>query len=299
MNKNAWFYLLLLSFIWGASFAFIEIALTKAQPFTLVCLRVCCGAAALWLWLTYLGQKLPISRAFWVPIFMMGFINNAVPFVLIAWGQQSISAGTASILNANTAFAGVLVSALFLAEERLKLRRLAGVLIGISGVILVIGPKNLLDISPSYLGQIAVLGATISYAFASVWGRIKLAQFGSTQLACGMLIAASVQMLVITPFIEGVPHAADIFTWQIFISMLGLGVVGTAIAYILYFKILQLAGASNVLLVTIIVPVFAVFLDAVLLSQFVGWQAVAGFCVVALGLAIMDGRIFGLAKEGH
>lgn len=299
MHKQAWFYLLLLSLIWGASFAFIEIALTKTAPFTLVSLRVCCGALALWLWLRYLGQYLPISRAFWGPVFIMGFINNAVPFVFIAWGQQSISAGTASILNANTAFAGVLVSALFLAEERLKLHRLAGVLIGISGVVLVIGLRNLLDISPTSLGQIAVLGATISYAFASVWGRLRLAHFPSTQLACGMLIAAAVQMLVITPFVEGVPELSDIVNWQIAVSMLGLGVGGTAIAYILYFKILQLAGASNVLLVTIIVPVFAVFLDAVLLGQWVGWQAIMGFGVVALGLGIMDGRLFRLTKKGH
>ena len=221
----------------------------------------------------------------------MGTINNVVPFVLISWGQQSISAGTASIINANTAFAGVLVAAIFIKEEKLTLQRVLGVLTGISGVILVMGPANLLSLDPSSLGQLAVFGATISYAFASVWGRLQLSSYASAQLACGMLIAATMQMGVLMLVIDGVPTSGQLFSAEIIWSMLGLGLAGTALAYLFFFRILQLAGASNVLLVTIIVPVFAVFIDALLLAQWVGWPAIGGFFIVAVGLAILDGRL--------
>lgn len=296
MSRLAWIYLLLLSFIWGASFAFIEVALRHVPPVSLVFVRVLLGGVALWLWLIWRGVSLPKTMRFWAPITLMGLINNVIPFILIAWGQQSISAGTASIINANTAFAGVLVSALFLADEMLKLHRLLGVLIGISGVVLVIGPQNLVHINPASLGQLAVLGATISYAFAGVWGRLRLSGFESSQLACGMLLTASWQMVLLMMLIDGLPSPAQIFNLEMAYAMMGLGVAGTAFAYLLYFQILRLAGASNVLLVTIIVPVFAVFLDAVLLGQWVGWPALAGFLVVAAGLAVMDGRLWSLTQ---
>ena len=219
----------------------------------------------------------------------MGLLNNVIPFSLISYGQVFITGGMASIINANTAFFGVIVAALFLADERLQLSRLLGVMIGITGVIIVVGPQNLTDFNPASIGQLAIVGATLSYAFASVWGKLRLQGYDSEAIACGMLIAATMLMAPLMIWLEGIPHFE--LSLQLTAVFIGLGAIGTSIAYLLYFKILKLAGASNLMLVTIIVPIFAVLLDALVLAQFVSITDGIGFVIVAIGLAIMDGRL--------
>lgn len=289
MSRHAWMLLGLLSFIWGASFLFIELALEVMGPVTLVFFRVLVGAACLMAYLKFRHIKLPSSKAFWMPVFVMGLLNNVIPFSLISYGQVFITGGMASIINANTAFFGVIVAALFLADERLQLSRLLGVMIGISGVIIVVGPQNLTDFNPASIGQLAIVGATLSYAFASVWGKLRLQGYDSEAIACGMLIAATILMAPLMIWLEGIPHFE--LSLQLTGVFIGLGAIGTSIAYLLYFKILKLAGASNLMLVTIIVPIFAVLLDALVLAQFVSITDGIGFVIVAIGLAIMDGRL--------
>lgn len=289
MSRQAWMLLLLLSFIWGASFLFIELALEVMGPVTLVFFRVLVGAVCLIAYLKSRHIKLPSSKAFWVPVFVMGLLNNVIPFSLISYGQVFITGGMASIINANTAFFGVIVAALFLVDERLQLSRLLGVMIGISGVIIVVGPQNLTDFNPASVGQLAIVGATLSYALASVWGKLRLQGYDSEAIACGMLIAATILMAPLMIWLEGIPHFK--LSFQLTGVFIGLGAIGTSIAYLLYFRILKLAGASNLMLVTIIVPVFAVLLDALVLAQFVSIADGIGFVIVAVGLAIMDGRL--------
>ena len=289
MSRHAWMLLLLLSFIWGASFLFIELALEVMGPVTLVFFRVLVGAVCLIAYLKIRHIRLPSSKAFWMPVFVMGLLNNVIPFSLISYGQVFITGGMASIINANTAFFGVIVAALFLADERLRLSRLLGVMIGISGVIIVVGPQNLTDFNPASIGQLAIVGATLSYAFASVWGKLRLQGYDSEAIACGMLMAATILMAPFMIWLEGIPHFE--LSLQLIGVFIGLGAIGTSIAYLLYFRILKLAGASNLMLVTIIVPVFAVLLDALVLAQFVSITDGIGFVIVAVGLAIMDGRL--------
>ena len=289
MTRQAWMLLLLLSLIWGASFLFIEIALEVMGPVTLVFFRVLVGAFCLLAYLRIRQKTLPTSIGFWAPVFMMGLLNNVIPFSLISYGQVFITGGMASIINANTAFFGVIVAAVTLADERLEWRRLIGVLIGISGVIIVVGPHNLIDFNPASIGQLAVVGATLSYAIASVWAKLRLNGYDSELIACGMLIAATILMAPLMFWIEGMPlFSISLSLVGVFI---GLGAVGTSIAYLLYFRILKMAGASNLMLVTIIVPIFAVILDAMVLSQFISFADMIGFIIVAIGLAIMDGRL--------
>ena len=289
MSRQAWILLLLLSFIWGASFLFIELALAQMGPLTLVFFRVLVGALCLLIYLQMRQKTLPSSFRFWAPVFVMGLLNNVIPFSLISYGQIFITGGMASIINANTAFFGVIVAALCLADERLQWRRLFGVIIGISGVIIVVGPHNLTDFNPSSIGQLAIVAATLSYAFASVWAKLRLQGYDSELIACGTLMAATILMAPLMLWGEGWPN------FEISISLigvfLGLGAIGTAIAYLLYFKILKIAGASNLMLVTIIVPIFAVILDAMVLSQFISVSDMIGFVIVAIGLAVMDGRL--------
>jgi drug/metabolite transporter (DMT)-like permease len=295
LSSRSWSLLLSLAFIWGASFYFIEIGLIYLDPFWLVSVRLLFGALPLALWLLFQGKTLPTQLRFWTSVMIMGVLNNFLPFNFIAFGQLYVTGGMASIVNANTAFMGVIVSGLFLSGEPATWNRIVGVMIGITGVATAIGITPTLpaaDANDLLLGSLAIIVATIAYAFAGVWGKIKLAEYSPTQSAGGMLICSSVISVLCSFFISGPPsltiinHPLDLMK-----VVLGLGVLGTALAYPLYFKILEVAGSSNLMLVTIIVPVFAIILDAILLSQFVTGSDLFGFTLVAIGLFIMDGRL--------
>lgn len=292
MSKQAWGLLMALSAMWGASFLFIEMALSSMGPITLVFFRVLIGAATLGLVLIVTKRAVPTHLSFWRDSFVMGFLNNAIPFTFIAYGQVSITGGMASIINANTAFFGVIAAAIFLANERLTKARILGVLIGVSGVVIVMGPAELLSLDLTSLGQLAVIIATLSYALASVWGRLRLQGYDSIVTAFAMTLCASIMLAIVMLLTDGMPSFA--LTTQLWVVAIGLGVIGTALAYMVYFKLLAIAGASNLMLVTIIVPIFAVSLDAAILSQWVSFSDILGFIVIALGLAVMDGRLLRL-----
>ena len=295
MSLRAWIYLLLLSSFWGASFYFIEVGLEHLSPVWLVSLRLTSGAICLCAWLTITSVSLPYQLAFWRDCLVMGVLNNLAPFCLIAWGQLSVTGGIASILNANTAFIGVLVSALFLKTEPLRVNRVAGVIIGVSGVAVAIGVNPLSGETGSVWGQLAIVLATLFYALAGVWGRVRLSSYQAVQGAYGMLLCSAVLSVPLALLLSGQPSVSllqSAHLGTLVLLILGIGLLGTAMAYPLYFKVLELAGASNLLLVTIIVPVFALSLDALLLGQLVSWSAMAGFGLVAFGLSVMDGRLY-------
>ena len=295
MSSRSWPLLLSLAFIWGASFYFIEVGLIYLDPFWLVSVRLLFGALPLALWLFFQEKTLPIKLRFWTSVMIMGVLNNFLPFNFIAYGQLYVTGGMASIVNANTAFMGVVVSGLFLSGEPATWNRVVGVTIGVTGVAVAIGITPMLpaaDANDLLLGSLAIIVATIAYAFAGVWGKIKLAEYSPTQSAVGMLICSSAISVLCSFLISGPPSLAIMnYPFDLIKVVLGLGVLGTALAYPLYFKILEVAGSSNLMLVTIIVPVFAIILDAVLLSQFVSGSDLFGFALVAIGLFIMDGRL--------
>ena len=289
MSKQAWSLLLLLSAIWGASFLFIEMALVALSPASLVFFRVLIGAMTLGFVIMVTRRALPKQVSFWFSTLVMGAINNVIPFTLIAYGQVTITGGMASIINANTAFFGVLVAAMFIVNERLSAHRLIGVIIGVSGVVIVVGPSELSQFDLTSIGQLAVILATLSYAFASVWGRLKLQGYDSIVTAFATTLSASLILGVYLLVTQSFP-VFDV-TISLVIVAIGLGMIGTGYAYMIYFRILALAGASNLMLVTIIVPIFAVTLDAIFLSQWVSVREMLGFGIIAIGLAVMDGRV--------
>ena len=289
MSKQAWSLLLLLSAIWGASFLFIEMALVALSPASLVFFRVLIGAMTLGFVIMVTRRALPKQASFWFSTLVMGAINNVIPFTLIAYGQVTITGGMASIINANTAFFGVLVAAIFIVNEKLSAHRLIGVIIGVSGVVIVVGPSELSQFDLTSIGQLAVILATLSYAFASVWGRLKLQGYDSIVTAFATTLSASLILGVYLLVTQSFP-VFDV-TISLVIVAIGLGMIGTGYAYMIYFRILALAGASNLMLVTIIVPIFAVTLDAIFLSQWVSVREMLGFGIIAIGLAVMDGRV--------
>ena len=290
MSNKAWFFLLFLSLIWGGSFYFIGEGVKSVPPLTLVFYRIFFAGLALYLVFLWRRRRLPKTSDFWIKVAVMALLNNIIPFTLIAWGQQTISGGLASILNSNTAFAAVFLTAVFIPSEKLEIRRIIGTLIGIYGVTIVTGFDVLKELTITSLSQLAVLLASLSYALGSVWGQIQLSVYEPKDIACGTLLIGS---LISSPFViltNGIPNLAA-FDLKFILILFGLSIAGTAVAYVVYFRILELAGAANLMLVTIIVPVFAILIDVFLLEKWISMQIFFGFIVISFGLLLIDGRI--------
>ena len=296
LSARAWAELLLLSLIWGGSFLSIRIALDEVPFVTSVAHRV--GWAMLLLWVVVLVRGLPIPRSLrvWFAFLVMGLLNNVIPFSLMAWGQLHIETGLTSILNATTAIFGVIVAAIFFADERLTPRRALGVTLGFLGVATAIGLENLLAFDLRSAAQLAVLAGTLSYAIAGAWARRQLSGLPPQIAAAGMLTGSSLVMIPAAYLIDG-PIAFDLqpVTW----AAIGYyALIATAGAYLLYYRVLAMAGASNLMLCTLLIAPVAIVLGAIVLGEDLTPQAYLGFAILALGLIILDGRaIRGLQRR--
>ncbi|WP_259792852.1 DMT family transporter [Aliiroseovarius crassostreae] len=282
--------LVTLAAVWGGSFFFAEIALRELPPLTITLHRVVWAVPILLGVLRLRHIPLPRAPRIWGAYLVMGALNNAIPFSLIFWGQQQIDSGLASILNGTTAMFGAVVAGILLKDEPLTPNKLLGAALGLAGVAVIMGPGVLRGLDPSNLAQLAIIAAALSYAFASVWGKTTLAGQPPLMNAAGMLIGSVVLMLPLVLIVDGVPslslHPA---TWG---ALIGVAALSTALAYVLYFAILVRAGAANLMLVTLLIPPFAIGLGAAFLGERLPSSAFAGFAVIALGLAVTDGRLF-------
>ncbi|WP_375227653.1 DMT family transporter [Roseobacter sp. S98] len=289
ISMQAWGLLLLLGIIWGASFVSIRVALDEIGFLTTVAHRTFWAMLALWI--VVLVMRLPIPREprIWGAFFVMGLLNNVIPFGLMAWGQLHIESGLTSILNAATAIFGVLMAALFFADERLTLRKLAGVLLGFAGVATAIGLENLRSFSLQSLAQLAVIGGTLSYALAGVWARKNLAGLKPQVAAAGMLTGST---LITVPLAFMFDGPVTLLLEPRTIAAIGyFSIIATAGAYLLYYQVLALAGSGNLLLVTLLIPPVAIVLGALMLGEALHAGAYAGFALLACGLGILDGRL--------
>ena len=295
LTPRAWAELLLLSAIWGGSFLSIRVALDEIGPLTVVAHRV--GWAALALWAATLAMRLPIPRdpRIWGALAVMGLVNNVIPLALIAWGQLHIATGLASILNAATAIWGVLAASLLFADERLTPRRAAGVALGFAGVVTAIGWRALTEIDTHSLAQLAVLAATLSYAVAGAWGRARLTGLHPLIAAVGMLTASGLMALPLAWAVEGRPSLALApLTWG---AIAYYALAATALAYLLYYRVLAMAGSGNLLLCTLMVPPVAIALGALVRGEALRASAYGGFALLAAGLVVLDGRL--LRRRGR
>lgn len=293
MSARDWALLVTLSLLWGGSFYFSEIALADLGPLTVVLGRVGFGALALLAWLYSIGGRMPADPRLWGAFLVMGVINNAIPFSLIVWGQVTIDSGLASILNATTPLFAVVLAHIVTQDERLTRPRLAGVVLGVAGVAVLIGPAALLSIGQGVMGQLAVLGAAFSYACAGLYGRrfrgLPPLVAATGMVACSALVMAPIALAIEAPW-RARPEAAAIG------AVIGLAVLCTAAAYWLYFRILKTAGATNLLLVTFLIPVSAVLLGALLLGERLAWTDSAGMILIFAGLAAVDGRVLAVTR---
>ncbi|SMX28005.1 putative DMT superfamily transporter inner membrane protein [Pelagimonas phthalicica] len=282
--------LLLLAAVWGGSFFFAEIALVEVPPLTITLHRVIWAVPILSIVVLFKGIALPRAARVWGAYLVMGALNNAIPFSLIFWGQTQIESGLASILNGTTAMFAVVVAGILLRDEPLTKRKVIGAALGIAGVACIMGPSALTEFNPSNLAQLAILGATLSYAFAGVWGKTALAGQPPLMNALGMLIGSAILMIPIVFLFDGVPSLS--LSAGVWGALIGMAVLSTALAYVLYFAILIRAGAANLLLVTLLIPPFAIGLGVLFLGEKMEQEAWIGFAIIALGFAVTDGRIF-------
>lgn len=278
-----------LALVWGGSFFFAEVALRELPPLTITLFRVALALPVLFLVVRLKGIAIPRGGKIWAAYLGMGALNNAIPFSLIFWGQTQIESGLASILNGTTAMFGAVVAGLLLKDEPLTPQKLLGALIGFIGVAVTMGPAALTSLDPRNLAQIAVLAAAFSYALASVWGKTFLAGQPPIMNALGMLIGSTVLMLPVALYSDGMPRFdLSVEVWG---ALLGVAVLSTALAYLMYFDILRRAGSANLMLVTLLIPPVAVGLGAGFLGEQLGREALLGFLIIGFGLVVTDGRL--------
>ena len=273
----------------GRYFFLSEILLLELSPFQIVFHRVSIAALIMVLYLKIKGIALPKDGRTWAALAVMGLLNNAIPFSAIVFGQQYITGGMASILNSTTAFFGVMLSGLILKEEAITAPKFIGVIMGILGVVIIMGFDTLSSLSLTNIGQILIIVSSISYAFAGIWGKFQVKNLGVEVTATGMLITSSVWMFILSTTVEGLPFEA--LSMRSALSILTFAILCTAVAYLLYFAILKQAGAANLTLVTIIIPPFALILDAVALGEMVSLQEILGFLVISMGLLVISGKL--------
>lgn len=291
MTPLEWGLLLTLSVLWGGAFFLQAVAVTELAPLVLVVSRTGIAAVTLVIVLLATRQSFPSGRSLWLPFLVLGFLSNVVPFSLIAWAQTQIGAGLASILNAVTPLTTVVAAHFLTSDEKMTPARVAGVLVGLAGVIIMIGGAALRGLDANVLAQIAVLLAGVSYAFASIYGR-RFGRMGVSpvQAATGQVVVATALLLPAMLLVDR-PWTLPMPSAQIWIAVFVLGTVSTAVAYIIFFRILATAGATNIMLVTLLIPVSAILLGTLILHERLEAKHFVGMAFIAAGLAMIDGRI--------
>lgn len=289
LTVHTWMLICVLATIWGSSFLFARIAVLEVPPLTLVLIRVVLAALTLNLILQFRNKRFVHTLAMWKNFAIMGLLNNVIPFALIFYGQLEIGAGLAAIINAMTPIWTVVIANFATIDEKMSTNKVLGVICGFAGVAILIGSSALSGLSGSTIGQLAVLGGTISYGFSSVFGR-RFTNVPPIESARGQLTMSSFMVLPLALVFDQ-PWQLPSPSLQTWLCIIALAVLCTALAYLLFFQILATAGAVNVSLVTFLVPPSAIILGMVVLGESLELRHVIGMSVIMLGLIVMDGRL--------
>jgi drug/metabolite transporter (DMT)-like permease len=291
MTAREWGLLALLSLLWGGSFFFVAVAVEELPPLTLVTLRASLAAALLWAGAPLLGVSAPKSGKAVAALAVLGFGNNALPFALIAWGQTHLPSGIASILIAATPLFTVLAAHVLTAEEKLTGLKVLGTAAGMAGVAWLVGPDVLWGKGVNVLAEFAVLLAALSYALSAIFARrMPLLGLKPIDVATGQATAATLLLMPLA-FMFDKPWMLPAPSVAVIASVLAIAGLSTALAYVVYFRIVAGAGATNVALVTLLVPATAVMLGALFLDERLLARQFLGFALIASGLAFIDGRL--------
>ncbi len=299
MNAREWAMLVFLSLLWGGSFFFVGIAVKELPPLTIVMLRVSIAALALLTVCKVMGYRLPKAPGVIRAFFGMGLLNNIIPFSLIVWGQTHIASGVASILNATTPLFTVIVAHLLTSDEKISVNKFVGIVMGFVGVATMIGPAALTGESSGLWGQLAILGAAVSYSFAGIFGRRFKAMgvapivTATGQISASSLVLIPVALIIDKPWLLPMPSGA---AWG---ALFGIALLSTALAYLIFFRILSSAGATNLALVTFLIPVSAILMGSLVLGEQLEAKHFIGMTMIAAGLLAMDGRLFRRRKAAQ
>ena len=296
MSLQTWLMLVVLSMLWGGSFLFNEIALQEIPPLTLSMLRVVGAALVYWIFMLATNRSIPRNLRLWGAFLIMGILNNAIPFSLIAFAQTEISGSLASIINSTAPLFVVVIAGVLLPDERMTLQRIVSVIIGLMGVVVMIGPSALSGIGSDVIAQCAMLGAAFFYALSAVYAR----RFKEIRLMPSAFITGQVTMssLVLIPTALYFDRSFEFVfpSIEVIAAVSGVSLLSTALAYVLYFRILSQAGATNTMLVAFLIPVSAILLGVSILDESLTLIQIVGMALIALGLALMDGRLFKFLK---
>lgn len=292
MTVGEWGLLVLLSVLWGGSFFFSKIIVQQVPPFTLVLVRFALAAGVLGAYLKAQGTPVPRTAATWAAFAGMGALNNLIPAALIAWSQQTIASGLASVLIATTPVFSILVAHCFTADDRMSANKVASVGLGIAGVAALVGIDTLHGSLRTVPGILGCLGAALSYGFANVFGRrFKRLGIAPTVGAFGQLAATAV-MVAPAALVFDRPWLLPPPSTVVWAAMIGLVLLSTALAYAIFFRLLASAGTTNISLVTLLIPVSAILLGTLILGERLSAPQYAGMALIGLGLVALDGRVW-------
>jgi drug/metabolite transporter (DMT)-like permease len=291
LDGNGWLLIGILAILWGGAFFLIEVGLRSYPPISLVFVRLALAVPPMWIAMRLMGERLPTSPRVWGLLTIVGALNCALPFMLFFWGQQYLDSGYASILNATTPLWGVITAHFLTSDEKATPARIIGVLTGMAGIIAMVGPEAIKGLSNNLLAQIACIVSTLFYSFAAIYGR-RLSQTALTPMAVatGQTMAAAVLMIPVVLFFDQ-PWTMPMPRLDSTLAGITLALFSTALAYTLYFRLIDRAGASNAQLVAFLMPILAVILGILFLGERLSSGQIVGAGLIAVGLVILDGRI--------
>lgn len=291
LDGTGWLLIGILSILWGGAFFLIEVGLRSYPPVTLVFMRLALAVPPMWIAMRLMGERLPREPRIWWLLAVVGALNCALPFILFFWGQQYLDSGYASILNATTPLWGVITAHFLTSDEKATPARIIGVLIGMAGIVVMVGPEAMKGLSNNLLAQLACIVSTIFYSFAAIYGR-RLSQTELTPMAVatGQTLVAALMMV---PIVAVMDQPWTMATPRLDSTLAGitLALFSTALAYTLYFRLIDRSGASNAQLVAFLMPILAVILGIAFLGESLSGGQIAGAGLIAIGLAMLDGRL--------
>lgn len=299
MGPAEWASLLALSVLWGAAFYFYKVLDNAGvPPFTIAFVRVAIAAAVLLPVVVATGRRLPRAPQLWGAFAITGLLNNVLPFSLIAFGETHIVSGLAAIYNATTPLFTALIAHAVLRDERLTAPKVAGIVVGLGGVAIMMGPSALHGLGAVSIAQLACVAAAVVYACGAIYARrFRALGIDPLVLSTGQLCASTVMALPLIVLVDRPWPLLAHLSPGVWGAWIGLAIPSTALAYVLYFRIIAVAGATSAASVTFLVPVSALLLGTFALGERLAPSSIAGMIAVFAGLAAIDGRVFGLLRR--
>jgi drug/metabolite transporter (DMT)-like permease len=287
-TRSDWLVFLALGFMWGSSYLFIKLAVDSFGTFTLISLRLLIGAALLWTVVIASRTPLPRDRRAYMHLIVMGVINIAIPFGLITWAEQSVASALAAILNSTVPLMVIILAPMFLPDEPVRLNGLLGLAIGFLGVVVIVSPE-LVSAGGSITGQLALLGSSLSYAAGVIYARRNVRGLSPMipavmQVTVALLIVGVVAIVLERPWATATP---DLEAW---FSVVWLGILGSGLAYLAYFRLLRRWGATRTSLVAYLLPVVGIALGFLVRNEPIDASLIAGTALVIGGVALVNGR---------